>query len=78
MALGALLIKEKLGVSDRETVQQIRENHYLQYLIGLEGYRDEEPFDPTLMVHFRKRITAEMLNEINERIHEEQEKKTRN
>ena len=27
------------------------------------------------MVHFRKRITAEMLNEINERIHEEQVKK---
>ena len=75
MALGALLIKEKLAVSDRETVQQIRENHYLQYLIGLEGYRDEEPFDPSSMVHFRKRITAEMLNEINERIHEEQVKK---
>ncbi len=44
MALGALLIKEKLGASDRETVQQIRENHYLQYLIGLESYRDEDPF----------------------------------
>ena len=75
MALGALLIKEKLGITDRETVQQIRENHYLQYLIGMEGYRDEEPFDPTLMVHFRKRITSDMLNEINERIHEEQVKK---
>ena len=78
MALGLLLIKEKLGVSDRKTVQKIRENQYLQYLIGLEGYQDEESFDSTLMVHFRKRITAEMLNEINERIHEEQVKKTRN
>ena len=75
MALGALLIKEKLGVSDRETVQQIRENPYLQYLIGMGSYRDEEPFDPTLMVYFRKRITAEMLTEINERIHEMQIKK---
>ena len=26
MALGALIIKEKLGISDRETVEQIREN----------------------------------------------------
>jgi hypothetical protein len=25
MALGALIIKEKLGISDRETVEQIRE-----------------------------------------------------
>jgi hypothetical protein len=35
MELGALIIKEKLGVSDRETVEQIRENRYLQYFIGM-------------------------------------------
>ncbi len=28
-ALGALIIKEKLGTSDRETVEQIKENPYL-------------------------------------------------
>lgn len=75
MALGALLIKEKLGITDRETVEQIRENHYLQYLIGMESYRDEAPFDASMMVHFRKRITPEMLSEINEAIHKEQLKK---
>jgi IS5 family transposase len=37
MALGALIIKEKLGTSDRETVEQIRENPYLQYFIGLSS-----------------------------------------
>ncbi|MEA5464815.1 transposase, partial [Leptothoe sp. PORK10 BA2] len=26
MALGALIIKERLGISDRETIEQIREN----------------------------------------------------
>ncbi len=31
MALGGLIIKERLGTSDRETVEQIRENPYLQY-----------------------------------------------
>ena len=35
MALGALIIKEKLRISDRETVEQIRENPYLQYFIGM-------------------------------------------
>ena len=48
MALGALLIKEKLQITDEETVEQIRENHYLQYLIGMEGYQDKQPFDPSM------------------------------
>jgi hypothetical protein len=30
MALGALIIKEKLGIGDRKTVKQMRENPYLQ------------------------------------------------
>ena len=68
MALGALLIKEKCKFTDTETVEQITENPYLQYFIGLREYQDKPPFDPSLMVHFRKRFTAEILNEINEEI----------
>jgi hypothetical protein len=75
LALGALIIKEKLAITDEETVEQIRETPYLQFLIGMEGFRDKTPFDPSMMVHFRKRITPEMLAEINERIHSEQVKK---
>lgn len=77
MALGALLIKEKLRITDEETVEQIRETPHMQYLIGMEGYEDKEPFDPSMMVHFRKRIDEEMLSEINERIHERLRKKKR-
>jgi transposase, IS5 family len=65
-ALGALIIKEKCGYSDEELVEQIRENHYLQYFIGLPEYRDEVPFDPSMMVYFRKRFDAKILQEINE------------
>jgi len=65
MALGALIIKEKLGTSDRETVEQIRENPYLQYFIGLESYQDAPPFDASMLVHFRQRISAELLGKIN-------------
>ena len=54
MALGALIIKEKLGMSARETVEQIRENPYLQYFIGQSNYSNELPFDPSLLVHFRR------------------------
>ncbi|SHE38840.1 Transposase domain [Desulforamulus putei DSM 12395] len=59
VALGALIIQEKCRYSDRETVEQITENPYLQYFIGLREYQDKPPFDPSLMVHFRKRFDAE-------------------
>jgi len=59
MALGALIIKEKLGISDRETVEQIRENPYLQYFIGLNSYRNEAPFEASMLVHFRQRSKEE-------------------
>jgi Transposase domain (DUF772) len=65
MALGALIIKEKLGISDRETVEQIRENPYLQYFIGETSYSNKVPFDPSLLVHFRTRIKADIVNKIN-------------
>jgi hypothetical protein len=66
MALGALIIKQEMGVSDEETVEQILENPYLQYFIGLHSFTNEAPFAATMMVYFRKRITNEILCEINE------------
>ena len=68
MALGALIIKEKLGLSDRETVEQIRENPYLQYFLGMSQYSDEAPFEASSLVHFRKRFTPDMLVQVNELI----------
>jgi hypothetical protein len=66
LALGSLIIKEKLGLTDRETVMQIQENHYLQFFLGFESYYDEEPFDPSLMVYFRKRLGEKTVREMNE------------
>ena len=68
MALGALIIKEKLGISDQETVEQIRENPYLQYFIGQSSYSNELPFDRSILVHFRQRISANLINKFNERM----------
>ena len=78
MALGALIIKEKLGISDRETVEQIQENPYLQYFIGLEVYQNDPPFDASMFVHFRKRITLDLINQVNRRIVEIQQKNESN
>lgn len=67
-ALGALLIKERLGLTDRDTVEAIRENPYLQFFIGLEEFTQEQPFDASLMVDFRKRFGEEGLERIAEAI----------
>ena len=66
MALGALIIQTKFQYADRELVEQITENPYLQYFIGLPGYQEKAPFDASTLVLFRKRISAEMLMEVNE------------
>jgi IS5 family transposase len=55
VALGALLIKERLGLTDRETAETIQENPYLQFFIGFEEFTQDPPFDASLMVDFRKR-----------------------
>ncbi len=65
-ALGSLIIKEKVGLSDEVTVEQIRENSSLQYFLGHEAYHDQPQFDPSMMMHFRKRLGSRIWNEINE------------
>ncbi len=34
LAFGALFIKHRVGFSDEETVEQIRENAYMQFFLG--------------------------------------------
>jgi len=39
LALGALLIQQKCGYSDQETVDQIAENPFLQFFLGFTEYQ---------------------------------------
>ena len=66
MALGALIIKARLGLTDEELVEQIKENPYLQFFIGLEGFQFSAPFDPSMMVDFCKRLPEAVVNDCNE------------
>jgi IS5 family transposase len=68
LVLGALLIQIEYGYSDEETVSQIQENPYLQFFCGVGGYEDKPPLDSSLMVHFRKRLTPEILSKITEMV----------
>ncbi len=65
MAFGAVYIQQRLGVTDRETVELITESPYLQFFIGLSGYQPVPPFDASMMVHFRKRIGPELIKVCN-------------
>ncbi len=69
LGLGACIIQAEYGYSDIEITLQIQENPYLQFFCGYCGYDDSKPpFDPSLMVYFRKRLTPEVLGGINEMI----------
>ena len=68
IAFGSQIIKESLNITDEETVEQIRENPYLQYFLGYTVFTTEKPFDASMMVHFRKRLKWNDLQAINDRI----------
>lgn len=68
VAIGALIIKHLCNISDRETILQIQENMYMQYFIGYSSFSNEAPFDASLFVDIRKRLTLAHINEINEKI----------
>lgn len=66
VALGALIIKERLGLTDREVVEQIRENPYLQYFLGRHHFSYEPLFDASMMTTFRKRIPMSVMQAVND------------
>lgn len=68
LAFCALFIKQRPDLSDEETVEQIRENAYMQVFPGFAGHSSKAPFDPSMMVHSRKRFSEEDLKRINELI----------
>lgn len=66
MALGALIIKEVLQLSDEDTVASLAETPAMLYFLGLEKFVQEFPFDPSSLVHFRKRFDLEFLQGVND------------
>ena len=66
MALGALIIQKRTGLSDRALVRAVAENPYFQYFIGMESFTGGCPFTYSTLAGFRKRLTHDVLMEINE------------
>lgn len=56
LVIGALIIKHTLGLDDRETIETIRENMYIQYFLGLCEYTYYDVFDRSLFTTLRYRM----------------------
>ena len=66
IALGALIIKQRLKCSDEWTVRHVSENPYLQFFLGMREYSSKAPFGASTMVEFRKRFPPEAVAAILE------------
>ena len=56
VAVGSILIKHLKSLADEDTIEEIRENPYLQYFLGYDAYRYDPPFTPSLFVTIRRRL----------------------
>jgi hypothetical protein len=66
LAICSLLIKQIEGFADEKLVLHIQENAYMQYFCGIKEFSRKLPFEPSLMVSFRKRFNDDVIREINE------------
>lgn len=66
IVIGALIIKHRKGLSDEETIEEIKENPYLQFFIGYEEFSHKPPFDPSLFVTLRERLGIDAFEQLNQ------------
>lgn len=71
--IGALIIKHKLRLDDRGTIDMIQENIYLQYFCGLKEFTWDRVFDPSLFVDIRKRLGGKEFDTFNKLVIEKAE-----
>lgn len=68
LVIGALIIKHRQKLTDRETVSTISENIYMQYFCGHKAFQTAEPFDASLFVDIRKRMGADAFDAFNDAV----------
>ena len=72
--IASLIVKHKLKLDDRGTIDMIKENIYLQYFCGLEEFTTKAVFDPSLFVDIRKRLGGAEFEKLHRYIIEESER----
>jgi transposase, IS5 family len=75
IVIGAMIIKHKLKLDDRETIETIRENMYMQYFLGLREYIYEDVFERSLFTTLRYRLGTDKFDAMTRQIILRSEKK---
>ena len=65
IVIGAFVIKHKMKLDDRETIEYIRENLYVQYFLGLSNYTSQDVFDRSLFTTLRYRLGADKFDQMS-------------
>ena len=68
VAVGSLIVKHKLNLSDEETIRTIQENIFIQYFLGLDRYHPEPLFHPAVFVDLRKRMGVANYDNVSQKI----------
>ncbi len=68
VAVGSLIVKHKLNLSDEETIRTIQENIFIQYFLGLDRYHPEPLFHPSVFVDLRKRMGVTNYDNVTKKI----------
>lgn len=63
--VAAVIVKHKLRLDDRGTIEMISESLYLQYFCGLKEFTIRPIFDPSLFVEIRKRMGGQEFDAFN-------------
>ena len=72
--IAAMIVKHKLRLDDRGTVEMIKENIYLQYFCGFKSFTIERVFDPSLFVDIRGRLGGEEFDKFNKLVIDKSER----
>lgn len=65
IVVGTLYIKHQMKLSDREVIQTIQENPYMQFFLGKNEYDPNPVFCPSLLPEIRKRMGLKEFDKMN-------------
>ncbi|MCD6090585.1 MAG: transposase, partial [Bacteroidales bacterium] len=71
--IAALIVKHKLRLDDRGTIEMIQENIYIQYFCGFKSFTTKKAFDASLFVDIRKRLGGKEFDSFNKLVIEKAE-----
>jgi len=66
LVIGLLLLKHMTRTSDREIVQSVCENPYMQAFCGLDDFTAGKMIDPSTLTNVRKRLGDKRFKELEE------------